>query len=123
VAGLELVGMTGGREHAHPGHGERQHGLRRGRRRQRDLLPRDRLLVLETGGADIAVADAERRGDPSDGVEGRDAPLLDGGEDVLPLAARPVCRDLFDDEVLRLGLEDAADPRQIGGQVDFGPLF
>jgi hypothetical protein len=81
-----------------------------------DHLPGDGAAVLQAGGANLAGRQAEAARHLADEILGPQVALLDPQVQEVALAARLVGGDLLDLEVLRLGLDPAADAGQVGRQ-------
>ena len=79
-------------------------------------MPRDRLPVLEAGGADFADGNVEPLGDLPGEELGAHVALFDPEEQVIAQARRLVGGDFLDFEVVELDFDAAAGAGQIGGQ-------
>jgi hypothetical protein len=85
--------------------------------RDRNVLPGDGAAVFQPGSADIVAGDPQDDSDVTHKVVGGDVPLFDPEEQVLSLPAWLIGGDLFDEEVIRLVLERAANAGQPAGQI------
>jgi hypothetical protein len=75
------------------------------------------MLVLEAGKADGFAGHSEVPGQHIDGIEGREALLLHAQIDVLPLTTGLVGGHFIDEKVLGTLLDDAAQARNVVGEV------
>ena len=78
-----------------------------------DPLPGDGLGVFQSRQADIPAGDVQDPGDAVQGLPRADPFFLDQGVDVGAGAAGLIERQLFHDEILRPGLDDAAHAGEI----------
>src|SRR5207245_1123503 len=83
--------------------------------RDGDPLTRDGLPVLEAGGTDFVVGDAQASRDLSIEILGSHGALLDPEVDMVAAAARLVSGDFLDLEVFGLLLDQAANAWQVLG--------
>ena len=100
MAGAQLVGVAGRRQHGHARDGDGERGFRGDRWRQGTELASDGVTILETSCADVLGADIEAAGQRPTHVHGREATLLDQGEDVVTAALGLVGGNLLDYEVV-----------------------
>src|SRR5262249_3009768 len=84
-------------------------------RRHGNHWPRDGVPVLEPGGTHVARPEAESLGDLAREVLGAHAAFLDPQVRKIAAAGWLVGRYFLDLEILRLNLDAAANPWQIGG--------
>ena len=112
VAWLELVRVAGGLQDANFREGHLLELLGRDVL-DRDPLPGDRLGVFQARQADVPPGDVQGSGDAVQGLPRADPFLLDQGVNVGAGAAGRVQGQLLHEEILRPGLDDAADAGQI----------
>ncbi len=112
MARLELVRVAGGPQDAHVGDRYLLQ-LLRPNVLQGDPLAGDGASVFQARQPDLPAHDAQGPGEAVEGLPRADAFLLDQGVRMIARAARLVQRQLLDEEILRPGLDHAADSGQI----------